>query len=216
MVRKAMTTLVIGAVVSTAGCLQRETAHVIYLAPDGGASWMVSEVDVHSDENDLDKRLSEERQYIGPALLGAHGVARGLAALKPQALVRTTVLRDERPFHVVTEAHFAAIDSVISRLFTELGIPTSALLVREGSQTTLRVRMDFGRPGKEHQTDVSELAEAIEEVRFVLTEGRFAAVEGVDVTDGISARLSSDWLEAAEKASESKGTIGFVLTWTID
>ena len=47
-------------------------------------------------------------------------------------------------------------------------------------------------------------------------EGRFAAVEGVDVTDGISARLSSDWLAAAEKASESKGTIEFVLTWTID
>jgi hypothetical protein len=215
MFRNAVTTLVIGAVVSTAGCLQKETAHVIYLAPGGGAAWVVSEVGVHSDEKDLDKRLSEEQQYIGPALLGAHGVARGLAALGPQAPVRTIVLREERPFHVVTEARFASIDTVISRLFTGLGIPTSAWLVRDGLQTTLRVRLDFGRPGKE-QTDVSELADAIETVRFVLNEGRFAAVQGVEVIDGTSARLSRDWLDAAEKASEAKGTIGFVLTWTID
>jgi hypothetical protein len=216
MVRKAVATLVIGAVVSTAGCLQKETAHVIYVAPDGAAAWVISEVNVHSDEKDLDKRLSEERQYIGPALLGAHGVARGLAALAPQAPVRTTVLRDERPFHVVTDGRFASIDSLISRLFTELGIPASARLARDGSQTTLRVRLDFGRPGKEHHTDVTELADAIETVRFVLTEGRFGAVQGVEVTDGSSARLSRDWLEAAERASEAKATIGLVLTWTID
>ena len=67
---------------------------------------MTSEVNVHSDETDLGKRMAEEQQYIGPALVGTHGVARGLAALGPQSAVRTTVLREERPFHVVTEPVF--------------------------------------------------------------------------------------------------------------
>jgi hypothetical protein len=207
--------LVLGSVLLT-GCLQKETTHTIYLAPDGAAAWVVSEMNVLSDEKEAGRRVEEEQRYIGAAILGAHGAARALAALGAQGPVRTTVLRDDRPFHVVTDARFAAIDRVLERLFVEMGIRCSASLVHDRAQTTLRVRLDFSRALEEKQTPVSELAEAIEDFRFVLTEGRFGAVSGFDVTDGVSAKLSRDWMDRAEMAYEAKGTIEFALALAVE
>ena len=176
---------------------------------------MTSEENVHSDETDPGKRIEEEQQYIGPALVGTHGVARGLAALGPQSAVRTTILRDERPFHVVTDARFRAVDRVLERVFTDMGVKTSASLVREADQTTLRVSFDFSKPLVERETPVSELFD-LDHFRFVLTDGRFGAVTGFDVTEGMVAVLSRDWLQRAEKACDAKGTIEFALSWTTD
>ena len=213
MLKRVGVSVVLGSVVLT-GCLQKETTHTIYLAPDGEAAWVVSEMNVYSDETEVGRRLEEEQQYIGPATLGGHGAARALAALG--GTVRTTVLRDERPFHVVTDARFSAIDRVLERLFVEMGIRSSASLVHDGEQTVLRVRLDFSRPLEKKQTPASELAEAIEDFRFVLTEGRFGVVSGFDVTDGVSATLSRDWMDRAEKAYEAKGTIEFALSWSME
>ena len=206
--------LALGSVLLT-GCLQKETTHTIYLAPDGAAAWVVSEMNVRSDEKDAGKRIEEEQRYIGAAMLGAHDAARALAALGAQGPVRTTVLRDDRPFHVVTDARFSRIDRVLERLFLEMGIRSSAALVQDGEQTGLRVRLDFSRPLEEKETPVSELAGAIEAFRFVLTEGHFGAASGFDVTDGVSARLSRDWMDRAEKAYEAKGTTEFALSWSV-
>ena len=210
MFRKVGTFLTSGAILLTAGCLQKETTHTVYLAPDGSASWYVSEVNVHSDANEIAKRATEEQQYIGPALLGTHGAARGLAALQPIGPVRTTVLRDERPFHAVTQARFAAVDRTIERAFTEMGIRTSASLVHDGGRTTLRAHLDFSHPQNDRKTDVSELLDDIERIRFVLTEGRFGAVSGFDVSDENVASLSPDWLERAAGAHEAKTWLVFL------
>src|SRR3954463_7533014 len=94
----------------TVGWLQKETSHTVYLSPDASVEWVASEANVRSDEAEIGKRLAEEQEYIGTALLGAHDVARGLMGLDPLQAVRTTVLRDERPFHVVTVAKFRAVD----------------------------------------------------------------------------------------------------------
>src|SRR4051812_5846603 len=138
----------------TAGCLQKETTHTLYLAPDGSVSWVVSESNVRSNETDRATRVAEEQEYIAESTLGTHGTARGLAALGPLGAVRTTVFRGERPFHVVTSADFAAIDQVLQRVFTEMAIETSASLVRRKDDDTLRVRLDFSHPLEEHETPV--------------------------------------------------------------
>lgn len=211
--------LIIGALVSTtalaAGCLQKDTSHTLYLAPDGSVEWVTSEANVRSDEAEFGKRLVEEQGYIGAALLGGHGVARGLAALEPQLPVRTTIVRDERPFQVLTSARFASIDRVLTRLFAEMGVRTSASILRGGDENILRVRLDFRRPLDEHETPVSELGDNLEHLRIVLTEGRYGTVSGFDVIDGTSATLSADWLERAQKASDTKSTIEFALSWTV-
>lgn len=214
MVKRVGLFLVLGSILLT-GCLQKETTHTIYLGPDGAAAWVVSEVNVLSDEKEAGKRIEEEQRYIGAAILGDHGAARALAALGAHGPVRTTVLRDDRPFHVVTDARFSAIDRVLERLFREMGIRSAASLVHDGDQTVLRVRLDF-RPLEEKHTPVSELAEAIETFRFVMTEGHFGAVSGFDVSDGVSARLSREWMDRAEKAYEAKGTTEFALSWSVE
>jgi hypothetical protein len=212
-------TLIIGALVVasslTTGCLQKETTHTLYLTPDGSVEWMTAEANVRSDEAEVGKRLIEEQGYIGAALLGTHGVARGLEALDPQMPVRTTIVRDERPFVIVTSARFASIDRVLTRVFTEMGIRSSASVARLVNGTTLRVRLDFSQSLEEDETPVSQLTDNVEHLRIVLTEGHFGAVTGFDVTDRMSATLSNEWLERAEKAYEAKGAIEFALSWSV-
>jgi hypothetical protein len=189
----------------TAGCLQKETSHTLYLAPDGSVEWVTSETNVRSTDSDAAKQIAEEQSYIGEVWVRTHGVARGLAALGPVGVVQTTVLRDRRPFHVVTSANFAAVDRVVARLFTEMGISTSGSLVRGNGENTLRIRLDFSRQLDERETPVSELGDNIEHLRIVLTDGRFATVSGFHVADGSSATLSAEWLDQVEKAYERKG-----------
>ena len=158
---------------------------------------------VKSDQAEPGKRLAEEEDYIGPALLGSHGVARGLRALGPIGTVRTTVVRDRRPFHLVTQADFPAIDRLLARFFREMGVRSTAAMLRDADRTTLRVRLDFATPVEERETAVSELFDQIEHLRFVLTEGRFNTADGLDVADGV-ATLSPVWLDQAERAREEK------------
>ncbi len=215
MLKRLIIPALAAAVSLSAGCLQKETTHTLYLAPDGSVAWVTSEANVRSDETEISKRIGEEQVYLGAALLGTHGVAQGLAAINPKGGVRTTVIRDERPFHVVTAASFAAVDSVLTRVFTEMAIKTSAALTRGSDANTLRVRLDFSQPLQEHETPVSQLMDNIEHFRIVLTEGRIGPVSGFDVTDGTSATLSDEWLDQVEKAYEAKGTIEFALSWSV-
>ncbi len=213
---KRLTVLMVStASLLTVGCLEKETSHTIYLAPDGSAEWVTSEMSVRSNETDLAKQMAEEQAYIGAVWLQMHGVATALAALGPDRAVQTTVVRDRRPFHVVTTTNFTAIDRVFERLFTDLGVKTSASLERGAGENTLRVRLDFSRQLEEHETPVSQLGDNIEHLRIVLTDGRFGTVSGFDVVDGTSATLSAGWLDQVEKAYERKGTIEFSLTWSV-
>lgn len=215
MLNKSVMPVLVGALALTAGCLQKETSHTLYLSPDGAVSWVTSEANVHSDEGDVSKRIVEEQRYLAPALLGTHDVARAFADLGPQGSVRTTVLRDGRPFHVVTEARFEGIDRVLARLFTEVGVTNTASLVRNGDQATLRVRLDFAKGIQDDETPVVELLD-LDHFRFVLTEGRFGEVTGFDVSDDTSAKFSTEWLERADKAYQANGTIEFALSWTAE
>jgi hypothetical protein len=202
--------IAIAAVVSTAGCLQLETSNTLYLSPDGAVAWAVSESNVYSDDNDAGKRTQEERQYLGAALLGNHDTARALVALHPLGPVRTTIVRDGRPFHVITDAGFDRIDRMLEQLLTKAGIQTTASLVSTGDRTTLRVRLDFGRE-VEADDVVSGLLD-VDHLRFLLTEGRFVDAIGFDVNGG-SAAFAREWLAAADEACEEKRPIEFALSW---
>src|SRR6185503_13056389 len=97
MMKHALGIAPLAAALMLAGCLQKETTHTLYLAPDGGVSWMALEKDVRSDEKDPAARRAEEEAYIASATAGTHGIGRGLAALDPVDR-RTHVLRARRPF----------------------------------------------------------------------------------------------------------------------
>jgi len=204
---------VLGMTVVAAGCLQKETTHTLYLSPDGRVAWVAVEANVHSDEEDPGKRAAEEQAFIGPALLGSHRTALGLQTLGPDTLVGTTVVRGERPFHVITEAGFARIDTALERLLVGSGLPARVTLANDGDRTRLRIRFDFSRTVVDRETPVSALLEEIEHFVFVLTEGTFIAGGGFEAPDRGKAKLSKEAFDAIDRAMTARRAIELTLAW---
>jgi hypothetical protein len=207
--------LLAGAAALSSGCLVKDTTHTLYLSPDGAVRWVVVESDVRSDMEEPAERLAEDQRYLGAALVGTHPIALGLQTLRPEIPVATTVIRDQRPFHVVTTAGFTRADVMFERLMDACGVKARASLSSDGDRSTLTIRFDFsgGEPGRESPAMV--LLEALQDYRFVITEGTFIGGGGFDVpARGGHAKISSDWLSAAEEAMDAGRGIDLVLSWT--
>jgi hypothetical protein len=204
---------VLGLALAASGCLRKETTHTVYLAADGGVRWVAEESGVYSDEADPGARMAEEHAFIGPALINAGRMAQAFQAIGADGLVRTTVIRDERPFHVVTDAPFAHVDRLFQKLFKDAGLPATATLTRDGDRRTLRVRFDFSKEIVERETPTMALLEDLDRLKFVIADGQFIGGGGFDVPDRMTAKISREWMEALEKAIEARSTIEFSLTW---
>jgi len=193
------------------GCLQRETRHSLYLAPDGAVAWTAIEMDVRSDETDPAKRRSEEQDYLAATATSSHGIGRGLRALGPTRL-RTHVLRGERPFVVMSEAEFDRIDRMFERLLTDLRIPGYATLSHDGTRTTLVVHVSLETDAEDvNPSAVTGLFEDADRYRIVLTGGRFVSARGFELVDGGTAALPLEI--TPEQVAESGGVIEWALTW---
>jgi hypothetical protein len=213
MTRRALTVPVLGAALMMAGCLQKETTHTIYLARDGAVEWVALEKDVRSDAKEPAERRAEEQSYLASAAAGEHGIARGLAALDPVSR-KTRVLRDARPFIVVTEARFARVDRLFERMLSDLRVPGYASLTRAGGVTTLLLHIDVAAAmadESDRSTPVTDLTEDLAQYRIVLTEGRFTAAQGFTLSDdGVTAtpiEMSQD------DVNDRGGIVELSLTW---
>jgi hypothetical protein len=195
------------------GCLQKEAVHTIYLSPDGAVRWTVDESGVVSDDTDPAKRLLEEQTYISNAVSGTHVAAQAFRAMAAEGLVRTSIVREERPYHVITDAQFSSIDSALSRFFKEAGLKASVTMKNVEGRTSVRAKLDFSKEPQDRGSPVLKMLEDLDDLRFVLTEGTFIAGGGFDVPDRMNARLSRTWMAAAEKAMEERREIELVLTW---
>ena len=213
MTRTRTLILMIGFGCLATGCLRKDTTQTLYIGTDGAARWMVAEAEVYSDDADIGTRLAEEQAYIGAALIGTQPVALAFAALKPDSIVKTTVLRDERPFHVVTEARFNAVENVLQRLFTDAGLHATVVLKNAETRSTLGMRFDFSKAVADRDSAATVLFESIDELRFVIAEGTFVAGGGFDVEDRRRATISPEWMAAAERALEERRPIELSLTW---
>jgi hypothetical protein len=212
MTRKWLNLMTLAAMVlTTAGCLHKDTRHSLYLSADGGLVWTVIEKDVRSNERDPVKRSAEEQEYLRSALEGRHPVGLGLARLAPDAF-RTTVIRPSRPFVVATEAGFDRIDRVFDRVLAETRTPGYAILSRNGKQTTLVVHVDPGAVRDEDDDDpspVGSLLDDLDRYRIVLVDGKFVSAKGFSLADDGSAA------ELEAMSEEQAAAAGYVLEWTI-
>jgi hypothetical protein len=195
-----------------AGCLQKETVHTLYISPDDQVTWVAVEADVRSDGEDPVERYGEERDYLAAAAEGRHPIAKALAALAPDAVVRTQLLRDERPFRVQTDAAVGPADRVLQRLFDAAGVRAVVRLTRDAGRTTLVVQFDLSAPNPGTNHPVSVLMEDFESFRLVLTDGRYISGNGWDISNDV-ALLSKEWLERAEEAPRDGRRIELTLSW---
>lgn len=213
--RKRLGIMVLAATAATAGCLQKDTTHTLYLSPDGRLSWIVVEASVRSDESDAARRHAEEQKYIIAATTASHGVGRGLAALDP-ARLETRILRNERPFFVVTEAQYGSIEAAARRLLAELQVPGDVTMTTAGTVTSFVVRADVGTAMESDthspETAIEGLAEDLEQYSIVLTEGRFVAATGFALRDNNTRAVpvETPW----EKISANGGILEMSLAWT--
>lgn len=203
----------VAAALSLSGCLRKDSTHTLYLSPDGAVRWTAVEADVYSDEEDPAKRFEEEQAYIGAALIGAHPVAAGLNALRPDSFIDTRVLRDEPPFHVMTETRFFRIDRLVQQVLNEFGAAGRTSLRFEHGRMVLQVVLDFSRPNRPSTSPAIRMAEEADRLRIVLTDGRFGPSVGFDVVDRKSATLADEWMTAAQSAFDRRTTIELMLSW---
>lgn len=197
----------------TAGCLKKETTHTIYISPDNSVRWMAEESDVVSDLSEPRARDAEEREYTLPALMGAHSMALALQMVAPDAPVQTIVVRDERPFHVITGARSGRIDYMLARLFSEAGLPAAVELTDSAGEVRLGIGFDFSLPFQPRDTPATLLAEDFGSVQFVLTDGWFVEGGGLEIQSPARARISESWLAMADEAMNAGTSIQLVLTW---
>ena len=195
------------------GCLQKEATHTLYLSPDGSVRWTAVESQVYSDEEDAGKRFAEEQAYIGPALIGGHTIAEGLRAMGPLGLVETTVVRDQRPFHVITQARFERIDLLIGRILRDVGVRGRADLSSQEGRSRLSVTLDFSKDLEEKDTPVGRMLQETTDFRIVLTGARFLDSPDFDLNDRVQARIADAWVKQAHEAIEARRQVQLRLTW---
>lgn len=197
----------VAALAVSTGCLRKEVTHTFYISP-GGVTWSVIEKDVRSDEPDPAKRLGEEHDYRFAAGTGRHPVAAALALLGGRE-IRTTWLRRERPFTVMTEARFVGLRDLVEAILRDAGIPGEVGLAVEKCRTTFALRANVAETGgAADETATGTLSEELDRYRIVLTEGRFDHADGFVVDpDGVVATPDTG-------KGAVDGVLTLALTWT--
>lgn len=178
--------LVVLAGVLSAGCLQKEVTHTIYLSASG-AAWSVIEKDVRSDEQVPERRIAEEHDYVLAARAGRHPVAQAFRLLGAQA-VTTTWLREGRPYTVLTEARFSSLEQLFKSVLRDAQMHGEVAAVTTGCDTRLTVRVDLSVEPRAEDSALDALIGDAGDYRLVLTEGRFVSADGFTISgDGMVA-----------------------------
>ena len=197
-----------GALLGSAGCLQKHVTHTLYLSPAGELVWSALETDVRSDEGDPARKDAEENQFVASVTAGQHPVAAALTALGGDR-VSTTWLRRERPYGVLTEARFAGIRELAEAILWDAGFSGDVRMTAAGCETRLTVRVNVSESqASEGETAVGTLAEDLDRYRIVITRGRFVVSDGF-VLDGDGVVATPD------KGKEPRdGVLTLVLGWS--
>ena len=203
--RTAAVAVVFALALGGAACIVKDTRSVIYLAPDGSATWTIFESDVRSDAKEASERAKEEEAWRTESAANPSPLAALLESLGGRS-VSKTVLKDTVPFEVHTTARFDRIEALFDRLCAAGGFYCVSRTERDGERTTLTVDMleELDVPGPER----NGMNDALSNLKIVLTDGRLITAKGFVLIDERSAKLD-------EKAFEND-TVTLKLTWAKD
>jgi len=210
LVRIIRTLATLAIIVPLGGCLVKDTTHTLYLSREGSVTWLVVEKDIMSLEDSPVERQREEMEFLQRVATASHDVGLALGQLAPADL-RSLVVRDMRPYAVLTEARFDTIDRLGGRLLDRLGLKGRSTLVAEGELVRWRLEADIRAEAENRDEALTALAENIGRYRIVLPEGRFVSLVGFrSVDDGHAAVMIEADLDALVASGQP---LVFELAW---
>jgi hypothetical protein len=202
------------ATLSTVGCMVGEVTHTVCLEPDGSMTWIVEESWMRSSEEDPQDRRSEERAWLAARVGETHAQAEAFWQLGADR-VETLVVRDRRPFQVVTRATFRDPADALERLFHASGLRGEIEVARDGGAGAISIAIDVeaSQHGGDDDSGAVGSLLAFDRLRLMVSDGRFVDAVGLEL-DGDSA-----WFDerALERAIESDpATLRLSLAWAPD
>ncbi|HVS64985.1 MAG TPA: hypothetical protein VMT85_15945 [Thermoanaerobaculia bacterium] len=211
--RLALSLLAIVAL-ALAGCMIGVTTHTLYFEPDGSLTWIVEEREMRSAEDERRDRQREEQEWLGERAGETHDAAEALWQIGA-ASVETTIVRNRRPFHVLTRATFADAGDAIERLFAATGLIGDVEVGRgpRGGAVAITIdveaseRAEQDQAGNERPIDSLLLAD---DFLVMVADGRFVEAVGFTV-DGDLARFDEDAFETA--LERDPRTLRLYLAW---
>ncbi|RMH19598.1 MAG: hypothetical protein D6696_10215 [Acidobacteria bacterium] len=198
-------------------CIVGRTDHSLYLGKDGAVTWTVVARDLRSDAGDAAERASEEADFLAQVAAGEHPAAAALRSLGGE--VGTTLVRDERPFVLVTSGRFRRIDELAEAYFRALGIPAEARFRQRGALRELTVEVHLAEEDEDLADDaILALVDEPQRFRIVLEEGRFTGAVGfhLEERDAVAVPLGLDDDALAAMGQPDAATVLLALRWRID
>jgi hypothetical protein len=160
---------------SSAGCLQKTTVTTVYIGPSD-VTVSVMETDIRSDEKTAGERLGEEHAFVLQADAGQHSTAQDLRELGGRS-VRTSWIRRERPYGLMTEARFADLRALAMSMIRAGETSGNSTIARHGCETAFEIWL------------TSDHAEDLGLNRLVLTDGHFTMADGFRLEDDATVAL---------------------------
>lgn len=210
--------LILGASLGTTGCLEADIRHTIYLEPEGSVVSEIVGLNIRSDSEDRETRLRDEREFLDELGMGVYE-----ETLFPSGAtsIRTTLLRNERPYTVVMTGRYRHADEFFAGMFESWldADETEARLDYLGDETRLVV--SIRTEDEDSDGDPCMLAgtgdgvcsdpETLDDsTRIILTEGRFVEAVGFEIDRDVAIPL------AEENVAVRHGVRSYSLTWTTE
>jgi hypothetical protein len=206
--------LILAIAATLTGCLTKEARHTLYLDPDGALTWVVLEEGVRSTADDPADVAEQEAGFLAGARAGEHPVALAFDYLDARR-VETRLLREERPYAVLTEARFDSIVDPFRRWLAPLCRWSDVELLEQDGVSTLSVRCVPVEDDSELDNEALEalvpLIEEDEAYRILLTAGRFVDARGFEI-DGSVAVIAGDDGEDDDRTDDDQDEI---MTWSL-
>jgi len=204
---------------AASACLLKDRTDTWYLEASGAVSWEVVEKDVRSDAKTPFDRQAEEDAYFTRVRNRNHPVAKGLAELGALN-VRTRILREDRPYSVVTDGRFTSLENLGRQLILAFQLTGMSSVQRDGETMTWTFTIrdphsPDGQPSKVDD-DLSELTNGFERLKIVLVQGAFVNAKGFDISsDRRVATVAKPDDETADKFDAGEPVV-WKLVWRKD
>jgi hypothetical protein len=197
-----------------------ETDWTFYLDPDGSVTAMIVDSDIRSDAEGQEA-LDEEQELLDSLAAGEYHKAIQMDECAPLS-IDSQLVRDERPYMVVTSARFRNVVDLFQCIFDEDdGDGRAEFIPLDGhNRLVITVPVDVYDEVGVSETEAEITTDDVDALpsdalRFVLTDGKFVAAEGFEIDEARRSARPIDFNEEQLEEIVRAGVLVYSLTWTV-